>query len=209
MKKIFKLLSVALIGLSFTSCVEEIDTPARGPQSNPEKDIAGEYVGTWTIDYTVGTSTTTFQIPGIMTLKPDAEGTAYKALLTSKAVVTEQPVLDHNLTSAVNVAPLNTAGRYLVYNSVETNGFDKDITITKLNDQNVIVEQVASYGSQITGYVLPAASQSDDDAFTVADADYKLSIDFAYNYQCDILRGRRPAKVDYVQKYNFVGYLKK
>ncbi len=45
MKKIFKGLSIALIGLAFTSCVGDIDTPARGQQTNPEKTIQGVYEG--------------------------------------------------------------------------------------------------------------------------------------------------------------------
>lgn len=208
MKKILKLLSVAILGVCFASCVENIDTPDRGPQTHPEKEIAGVYEGTWTIDYTVGTTTTTYSIPGTMTLASDQDGTAYKGVLTSEAVVEEQPVLEHKLTTAVNVAPLNSAGRYLVYNAVTPNGFDKDILITKLNDQNVIEEAMTSIGSVVTGYALPATNKTEADAFP-ADAAYMLSIDFTYNYQCDELSGRRPKKVDYVQKYNFVGYLKK
>lgn len=201
-------MSVALLGLSCASCVTDIDTPDRGPQTNPEKDVAGVYEGTWTIDYTIGTETTTYSVPGTMTLTTDEAGTAYKGILTSEAVVADLPLLDHNLTTAVNVAPLNTAGRYLVYNSVVPNGFDKDIQITKLNDQKVIEEVVQSFGSQVTGYVIPASRATEADAFP-ADAAAKLNVDFAYNYQCDVKKGNRYTKVDYVQKYNFVGYLKK
>ena len=208
MKKILKLLSVGLLGVAFASCVKDIDTPDRGPQTHPEKDVAGVYEGTWTIDYTVDTNTTTYSVPGTMTLVADQDGTAYKGVLTSEAVVAELPILDHKLSTAVNVAPLNSAGRYLVYNSVVPNGFDKDILITKLNDKNVIEEAVASIGSVVTGYALPATNKTEADAFP-DDAAYMLTIDFTYNYQCDELSGRRPKHVDYVQKYNFVGYLKK
>lgn len=201
-------MSVALIGFSCASCVKDIDTPDRGPQSNPEKEIAGVYEGTWTIDYTEGTKTTTFTIPGTMTLAADAAGTAYKAILTSEAVVADQPILDHKLSTAVNVAPINTAGRYLVYNSVTPNGFNKDIKITKLNDENVFEEVMANYGSVVTGYVIPTAYKSEGDNFP-EDAVSMLTIDFSYNYQCDGGTVKRPKKIDYVQKYNFVGYLKK
>ena len=200
-------MSTALIGVCCASCVENIDTPDRGPQSNPEKEIAGVYEGTWTINYTEGTATTTYEIPGTMILAPDQAGTAYKAMLTSDAVVENQPVLEHKLTTAVNVAPLNTAGRYLVYNSVVPNGFDKDIQITKLNDQNVIEEAMTTVGSVVTGYALPAANKTEADAFP-ADASHMLTISFTYNYQYDKMNGRRPAKVDCVQDYTFVGYLK-
>ncbi|MDE6741050.1 MAG: hypothetical protein K2J58_01825 [Muribaculaceae bacterium] len=206
MKKILKLMSVAFIGVCCASCVEDIKTPDRGPQTNPEKEIAGVYEGTWTINYTEGTTTTTYTIPGTMSLSSD--GTAYKGMLTSDAVVEEQPVLEHKLTTAVNVAPLNSAGRYLVYNAVTPNGFDKDILITKLNDKNVIEEAMTTVGSVVTGYALPATNKTEADAFPEGAA-YMLTIDFTYNYQCDELSGRRPKKVDYVQKYNFVGYLKK
>ena len=201
-------MSVALIGVCCASCVEEIETPARGPQSNPEKEIAGVYEGTWTINYTIGTNTTTFTIPGTMTLATDQADTAYKGMLTSDAVVEEQPVLEHKLTTAVNVAPLNTAGRYLVYNAVTPNGFDKDVLVTKLNDQNVIEEVLTTVGSTVTGYALPAANKTEADAFPEG-ASHMLTISFTYNYQMDVLNGRRPQKVDYVQDYTFVGYLKK
>ncbi len=201
-------MSVALIGISCASCVKDIDTPDRGPQSNPEKEIAGVYEGEWTIDYTVGTKTTTYTIPGTMTLTTDEAGTAYKAILTSDAVVAEQPLLDHQLTTAVNVAPMNTAGRYLVYNSVSPNGFNKDILITKLTDEDVFVEMLVNYGSAITGYVIPNAYKSEGED-RPEDEVTQLTIDFVYNYQCDEGTVKRPKKVDYVQKYNFVGYLKK
>ena len=201
-------MSLALIGLSCASCVKDIETPARGPQANPEKDVAGVYEGTWTIDYTVGSNTTTYTIPGTMTIAPDQAGTAYKGVLTSEAVVEEQPVLDHKLSTAVNIAPLNSAGRYLVYNAVVPNGFDKDVLVTKFNDQEVLEEVLISVGGTITGYSLPAANKTEDDAFPEG-ASHKLNIDFKYNYQCEIKRGKNKAKVDYEQKYNFVGYLKK
>lgn len=201
-------MSVALIGLSCASCVKDIEVPDRGPQANPEKDVAGVYEGTWTINYTVGTITTTFTIPGTMTLTPDQAGTAYKGVLTSEAVVEEQPVLDHKLVTAVNIAPLNSAGRYLVYNAVIPNGFDKDVLVTKLNDKNVIEEVMISVGSEVTGYSLPAANKTEADVFP-EEASHMLTISFQYLYQCDILRGKKPAKVDYVQDYTFVGYLKK
>lgn len=208
MKKIFKVLSVALVGFSFASCVEDIDTPNRGPQTNPEKEVAGQYVGTWTINYVIDSDTTSFAIPGTMDLNPNQAGTAYQGVMTSKAVVEAKPLLDHNLTTAVNISPLNTAGRYLVYNAVTPNGFDKDIVITKLNDKNAIEEANTTVGSQITGYVIPESRKSEADAFP-ADAAYMLTVDFKYNYQCDIIVGKRPKKSDYVQVYHFVGYLKK
>ena len=201
-------MSVALLGVACASCVKDIDVPDRGPQTNPEKDVAGVYEGTWTINYIIGTNTTTFTIPGTMTLAPDQAGTAYKGVMTSEAVVEEQPVLDHKLTTAVNIAPLNSAGRYLVYNSVATNGFDKDILITKLNDQNVIEEVMTTVGSTVTGYALPAASKTEADAFPDG-ASHMLTVSFTYNYQMAEINGRRPVKVDYVQDYTFVGYLKK
>lgn len=201
-------MSVALIGICCASCVTDIDTPDRGPQTNPEKEIAGVYEGTWTINYTEGTTTTTYTIPGTMTLAADQSGTAYKGELTSNAVVEEQPLLDHKLTTAVNVAPLNSAGRYLVYNAVTPNGFDKDIPITKLNDQNVIEEAMTTVGSVVTGYALPSTNKTEADAFP-ADAAYMLTISFTYNYQFDKMNGKRPQKVDCVQDYTFVGYLKK
>lgn len=201
-------MSVALLGVACASCVQDIDVPERGPQANPEKDVAGVYEGTWTIDYTVGTTTTSYSIPGTLTLAADQAGTAYKGVLTSEAVVEEQPILDHKLTTAVNVAPINSAGRYLVYNAVVPNGFDKDILITKVNDQNVIEEAMTTVGSVVTGYALPAANKTEADAFPEGAA-YMLTTDFTYNYQCEILRGKKKQKVDYVQKYNFVGYLKK
>ena len=201
-------MSVALLGVCCASCVEEIETPARGPQSNPEKEIAGVYEGTWTINYTIDTTTTTYEIPGTMSIASDQAGTAYKGMLTSDAVVEEQPVLEHKLTTAVNVAPLNTAGRYLVYNAVTPNGFDKDVLVTKLNDQKVIEEVLTTVGSTVTGYALPAASKTEADAFP-ADASHMLTISFKYNYQMDVMRGKKLAHVDYVQDYTFVGYLKK
>lgn len=201
-------MSVALVGVCCASCVKDIDVPDRGPQANPEKDVVGVYEGTWTIDYTVGSNTTSYTIPGTMTLTPDEKGTAYKGLMTSEAVVAEQPLLDHKLTTAVNIAPLNSAGRYLVYNAVVPNGFDKDVLVTKFNDKDVLEEVLISVGGTITGYSLPAVNKTEADAFP-ADATHMLSIGFSYYYQCEVKRGKGKAKIDYVQKYTFVGYLKK
>ena len=36
-----------------------------------------------------------------------------------------------------------------------------------------------------------------------------LTISFIYNCQMEVLRGKKKEKVDYVQDYTFVGYLKK
>lgn len=208
MKKILKLLSVALIGVCCTSCVEEIDTPNRGPQANPEKEVAGVYEGTWTITFTDDTETSVYSIPGTMTLAPDQAGTAYKGMMTSYAVVEEQPLLDHQLTTAVNIAPINTAGRYLVYNSVVPNGFDKDITVPKLNEEGTAFEEtLLSMGSVIIGYVLPSDRKTEADAFP-AGADKMLTISFTYNYQYDGGTLKRPKKKDCVQDYTFVGYKK-
>ena len=42
-----------------------------------------------------------------------------------------------------------------------------------------------------------------------ADASHMLTISFIYNCQMEVLRGKKKEKVDYVQDYTFVGYLKK
>lgn len=208
MKKIFKLLSVLLLGVSCASCVKEIEVPDRGPQANPEKDVVGLYEGTWTINYIIDSKTTTYTIPGTMSIALDQAGTAYKGMLTSVAVVEEQPVLDHKLTTAVNVAPQNSAGRYLVYNAVVPNGFDKDILITKINGK-VLEESMTTVGSVVTGYVLPASNKTEEDVFP-AGSSHMLTISFRYDYQCEIFgKGNRAQKIDYVQDYTFVGYLKK
>lgn len=207
MKSIFKILSVALIGLSFTACVEDIDTPSRGPVTNPEKEVAGTYTGTWTVDYTVDNQTTTYTVPGTMTLAAPTDGTSYRGFLTSNAVVPENNILDHKLTSAVNITPLTTATNYLVYNAVTPNGFSKDIAVTVLNAQNQIENTVQSYTTTITGQVTPldAAGQPTKATATA----YEMSIDFEYLYQCAELSGRRPKLVDYKQTYHFVGKLNK
>lgn len=207
MKNIFKILSVALIGLSFTACVESIDTPSRGPVANPEKEVAGTYTGTWTVTYTVGTAKTEYNVPGSMTLAAPTDGTAFRGYLTSNAVVPENNILDHKLTCAVNITPLTTATNYLVYNAVVPNAFNKDIAVTILNDKNQIEDAVNSYTTTITGNVTPldAAGQPTKGTATAME----LTVDFEYLYQCAELAGKRPKLVDYKQTYHFVGKLNK
>lgn len=58
MKNKFKFLSVILLGFAATACVEDIETPDRGPQGNPETEVQGTYTGTWTLEYTENTTVT-------------------------------------------------------------------------------------------------------------------------------------------------------
>lgn len=198
MKNIFKVLSIALLGLSFTACVEDIDTPARGEQGNPEKEVAGTYNGTWTVTYQEGENKTEYSVPGTITLSPKGEQ-AYAAMLNVKCAVAERPSLDIDLTSATNVTPLTSASAYLLFNAVTPNGFTKTIE-TEANVKG-------DYSTTFTGQIVPRNGEGD--AVKVDPAYLDADLDFTYNYQKTVIVNRRPRKLDCKEIYHFDGTLNK
>lgn len=196
MKNIFKLLSFACVSLAFTACVEDIDTPDRGPQPNPEKEIAGVYQGTWTVSYKEATTTTEYSAQGDVVVTPKEY--AYAADVTAKVSFVENAGLNLDNTSAANISPLTNANSYQVYNSVTPNGFSK-----KLDNDGTILD----LNTQFMGQIFPRDAQGE---LTKTDsATLEFVLDFTYTYQKTIIVNRRPRKVDCEEKYHFVGYLNK
>lgn len=199
MKNIFKVLSIALLGLSFTACVEDIDTPARGPQGNPEKEVTGTYNGTWTVTYTEGTAQTVYTTEGTLAVNPNGDQ-AFSVMLNAKCNIAEKPSLDIDLTSVANVTPLTSASAYLVFNSVATNGFTK---------KNVELQpgQFSDLGTTFTGQITPRNGEGD--AVHTAPAYLQAVLDFTYSYQKQVKVNGRPKKLDCKEIYHFDGTLNK
>lgn len=202
MKNIFKGLSIALIGLAFTSCVGDIDTPARGEQTNPEKTIQGTYEGQWTVTYKEDTKTTEYVVDGSVVVNPMDR--AYAATVNVKAPFDNGLKID--LTSPANISPLTNANSYQVYNSVTPNGLTKiayepDGTVVTKDDEPYSVS--ATFMGQVFPYNASGELVKEGAAY------YEIVLDFTYAYSVQKIVNRRPRNVDYEEIYHFVGRLKK
>lgn len=205
MKNIFKGLSIALIGLAFTSCVGDIDTPARGTQTNPENDIKGVYEGQWTVTYKEDTKTTEYTVDGTVDITPMNQ--AYAATVNVKAPFANDATgLNVDLTSPANVSPLTNANSYQVYNSVTPNGLTK---IAQEPNGTVVTKDNVPYAVSTTfmGQVFPYNASGE--LVKEGPAYYELVLDFTYAYSVQKIVNRRPRNVDYEEIYHFVGRLKK
>lgn len=214
MKKIFRFLSVMLITGAFTACVDDIETPDRGQQSNPEKEIQGTYSGVWTVTYVENGVETVYTANGTLSVAPKGEQ-AYAGIISAKANFTDAVGFNLDLASPVNISPLTNAGSFQVYNSVTPNGFTKEqknidgtvveVEVTK-EDGSKVMEPV-ELSTTLMGQVYPlnAAGErvkADPSAFEVV-------FDFTYTYQKEIIVNRRPRKVDCKEIYNFNGLCNK
>ncbi len=127
MKKIFKLLLTVTLGVAFTACKDEVGLPDRGPALNPEKEAAGVYEGTWTVNHNVDNGATITDLEGAGTLTFADGGAAYVADVTAFCDV---PGIDFNMTSKANISK-NSSGGYYYYNTSDTNGFCSGEKVSK------------------------------------------------------------------------------
>lgn len=119
MKTIFKTLFFFVASvLCLTACNEDYDMPDPGAKINPEKEVAGTYVGSWskvntaTLDEETGTGTLVFA--------PDAEGGAYVVSITAQAEgITLGLTSD---TARANISK-NSTGGYDFVNTTKANTF--------------------------------------------------------------------------------------
>lgn len=112
MKNIIKTLFLFLVCSGLSSCNEEVGYIDPGPQGNPEKEVSGTYVGTWTKTLQ---STGAEEIgQGTITLTPGD-----KAFITDVKV--NCPDLNIDMESLANV--VNHSGGYTYYNQESKNGF--------------------------------------------------------------------------------------
>lgn len=201
MKNIFKLLSLACLSVAFTACVEDIDTPDRGPQSNPEKEIAGTYDGTWTLTYKEGTESGEYEAQGTVDVTPTEF--AYAANIAINADFPQAPKYSLEKTSAANISPLTNATTFQVYNSVTPNGFTKEVDSNDEKGNPVVL----SVNTQFTGNIYPL--DADGELTKGEPKSLKFVLEFKYEYIKIIMNGRRPKKLDCNETYRFVGYLNK
>lgn len=116
MKTIIKTLFVFLtLAMTMVSCREDYKMPDTGAAINPEKEIAGTYVGVWIRDNV--TSGDSEQYPGTLVI---GASTAYVITITTTC-----DDLDLQLESLSTVANVtwNTANEYNFYNLLSTNPF--------------------------------------------------------------------------------------
>ncbi len=215
MKNKFKFLSVILLGFAATACVEDIETPERGPQGNPEKEIQGTYTGMWTLEYTEGTNITTYQSNGTLKVEPKDEQ-AYAAYISVDAPFTDQPGKSIAFTSAANISPLTNAGSYQMYNSVTPNGFTKiakdlDGTVVTIERQNTETEETEQVPLEVSatfmGQIFPVNAQGEH--VTTNPSAFEGILDFTYTYQKTVIVNRRPRKIDCKEVYHFEGVCNK
>lgn len=112
MKNIIRTLFLFLVCAGFASCDNSVGIPDRGPQGNPEKEIAGTYTGTWTRTLSGQTESTTST--GTITFSPTD-----KSYVTNVAV--SCPDLNINMNAVANV--VNYSEGFMYYNRENKNGF--------------------------------------------------------------------------------------
>lgn len=215
MKNKFKFLSVILLSFAATACVEDIETPDRGPQGNPEKEIQGTYNGVWTLEYTENTTVTNYQCDGTLIVSPK-DGQAYAAYLSIDASFSDNVGMSIDLSSAANISPLTNAGSYQMYNSVTPNGFTKvakeiDGTELLVDVKNVETGETEKKPLEISatfmGQVYPVDAQGEH--VTSNPVAFEGVLEFTYTYQKTILVNNRPRKIDCKEVYRFDGVCNK
>lgn len=215
MKNKFKFLSVILLGFAATACVEDIETPDRGPQGNPETEVQGTYTGTWTLEYTENTTVTTYTCDGTMKLAPKGEQ-AYAGIMTVDATFDNNAAMSISLSSAANISPLTNAGSYQIYNSVTPNGLTKnaknldgtEIMVDKTNPETGETKQVnLEINATFMGQIFPVNASGE---LVKSDpAALESVLDFTYTYQKTVMVNNRPRKLDCKEVYHFEGVCRK
>lgn len=122
MNKIIKcLFLMATLVFTMSSCRDEAEIPGHGKPGNPEKEVAGVYVGTWT-KVQRNATTDPVSAPGSLTFTPTDE-----AYITVVKLAGESS--DFDFTNKTNFASdesranvVNQSAQYVFYNVLTTNG---------------------------------------------------------------------------------------
>lgn len=119
MKTIFKTIFFLLASVVFlTACNSDYDMPDPGAKINPEKEVAGTYIGEWT---KVNTSTLAEENgTGTLVFVPDEELGAYIVDITAAA---EGLTLGLTTDTARANISKNSTGGYDFVNTTKANGF--------------------------------------------------------------------------------------
>lgn len=122
MKNIFKLLLTVALCAAFTACKDEVGIPDRGPAGNPEKEAAGVYEGTWTINHNMdnGAQLLDFDVPGTMTLADGGSAYVAEVSVFCKDAALAAADLEIDMTSKANISKNSSNGFYF-YNTADGN----------------------------------------------------------------------------------------
>ena len=135
LKNIFYALSLVFALGTFTVCDDDDEIAI--DNSNPEEEVAGTYVGTWTRTAGTGTPET---VPGTVTV---TAGERYLATVAWTCEATTWTEADANtglvmnpngLSSGVNVLPEVVDGTIVLYNGSTTNGFTTTFEASVVKD---------------------------------------------------------------------------
>lgn len=126
MRNIIITFFMAIFCLGISSCSNEVGIPDPGPKGNPEKEIAGTYVGKWT--KTLDNVST--EAPGSITFTPGE-----RAYVTDVKV--DCPDMDLNFNGLANI--VNNSEGYIYYNQeAKQNGFGVTYTGRVIRGQATI-----------------------------------------------------------------------
>lgn len=119
MKKIFNILFLLVASaVCFTACDNDYEMPDPGNQINPEKEVAGTYVGEWSkVNEGTGAEENG---TGTLIFAPDEEGGSYVVSITAAA---EGLTLGLTTDTARANISKNSNNGYDFVNTVKTNGF--------------------------------------------------------------------------------------
>lgn len=116
-----RLFLLATIVMALSSCRDEAEIPGHGTPGNPEKEVAGTYVGTWTKALRNSTAEPV-TASGSLTLTPTDE--AYITLVKIDCDATDMgfnnTAVFASTESRANI--VNQSAQYVFYNVVATNG---------------------------------------------------------------------------------------
>lgn len=119
MKTIFKTIFFLVASVVYlTACNNDYDMPDPGAKINPEKEVAGTYVGEW-LKVNEGTGAEE-KGTGTLVFSPDEEGGSYVVSVTAQA---EGLTLGLTTDTARANISKNSNNGYDFVNTVKTNGF--------------------------------------------------------------------------------------
>lgn len=123
-KLINRLLLIAALVFTLSSCREEAEIPGHGTPKNPEKEVAGTYVGTWTKTQRNSTNAPVVA-EGSLTLAENGE--AYVGTVTLSCDDANMGFSSFtSLESTCNV--IYQTGQYAFHNPLTTNGLGTPFT---------------------------------------------------------------------------------
>lgn len=118
---------MASLVLTLSSCRDEAEIPDHGAAANPEKEVAGTYVGTWTKS-TVGSTADPEVVNGSVVLTATNE-----AYIVNVKIESENDALGFTNTTNFtadnsNANVVKKSAEYVIYNTLATNGLGTSFT---------------------------------------------------------------------------------